>query len=487
AAGLGAPGPDDVAQAPQPAPTGTVTDPEIDATLDGYGQWIQTDDYGPVWRPDATVVGVDFTPYESGGSWVDTDAGWAFSCDYPWGWLPFHYGRWAWFHDYWGWVPGHRWGPAWVDWRHGNGVIGWRPRPPRILDHRPSIGHHGGGVLVRDHRHAEQHDAHWRFATTSNFARPHVRSHLYGNLAEGLRVTSKVAAPPLRARTTVRAADLMRNRFSAGGRPWAQGSGRFGGQVQVRDHRGFDPARGTPPGQAVRPGASTQDPARFGGQVQVRDHRGFDPARGTSPTQAGRPIPPAQDSGRFGSPQVRDHRGFDPRGTPPPTQAGQPTSPMPPTQAGRPISPMPSTQEPGRFGGPQVRDHRGADPARSYPPPGAYRPPVYRPGAEPSPPARTYQPYQPPARTYQPPPRTYQPPPPPVRTFQPPPRSAPMPSAPAPSHTWSAPSHVSSPPASAPSHSSSPPASAPSHSSAPSSSGSSSSSSSSSHGGGHRR
>ncbi|HEX8112046.1 MAG TPA: DUF6600 domain-containing protein, partial [Kofleriaceae bacterium] len=108
------PVPDDVAQVGGPPgapgvpgdPTTTVSDDEIDATLDGYGQWIDTEDYGQVWRPDATVVGVDFTPYESGGSWAYSDVGWAFVCDYPWGWLPFHYGRWAWFHGYWGWVPG---------------------------------------------------------------------------------------------------------------------------------------------------------------------------------------------------------------------------------------------------------------------------------------------------------------------------------------------------------------------------------------------
>src|ERR1700688_3632312 len=44
-------------------PTGDVNDVEIDATLDGYGQWEDNDDYGRVWRPDATVVGADFTPY----------------------------------------------------------------------------------------------------------------------------------------------------------------------------------------------------------------------------------------------------------------------------------------------------------------------------------------------------------------------------------------------------------------------------------------
>ncbi|HEU4729985.1 MAG TPA: DUF6600 domain-containing protein, partial [Kofleriaceae bacterium] len=133
----------EAAPTPEPPadPTGSVNDSEIEAALDGYGQWIDTDDYGQVWRPDATVVGVDFTPYESGGSWQLTDAGWAFACDYPWGWLPFHYGRWAWFHDYWGWVPGHRWGPAWVEWRHGGGVVGWRPLRPRVVDHRAGHEH----------------------------------------------------------------------------------------------------------------------------------------------------------------------------------------------------------------------------------------------------------------------------------------------------------------------------------------------------------
>lgn len=250
--------PDVAEAAPAPEgpadPTAGVTDVEIDATLDGYGQWIETDDYGPVWRPDATVVGVDFTPYESGGSWAYSDVGWAFACDYSWGWLPFHYGRWAWFNDYWGWVPGHRWSPAWVEWRHGGGVVGWRPMAPRIRDHRHGEPgwrdvHHGSGILVRDHRHAQQHDANWRFATVSDFGRPHIRSHLYRNPAEGLRVTSTVTAPPLRARTTVHAGDLMRSRFS-GGRSTQPG---YGSAPQIRDHRSSEPVRAYQPMQRDRP------------------------------------------------------------------------------------------------------------------------------------------------------------------------------------------------------------------------------------------
>jgi hypothetical protein len=251
---------DDVADAtPTPdgatAPTASVTEGEITATLDGYGQWIETDDYGQVWRPDATVVGVDFTPYESGGSWQYSDAGWAFACDYRWGWLPFHYGRWAWFHDYWGWVPGHRWSPAWVEWRHGGGIVGWRPRAPHVRDHR--VGgrdfHHGSGPVIRDHRHPEQHDASWRFAAVHDFGRPHIRSHLYRNPAEGLRVTSTVAAPPLRARTSVRSGDIMRNRFATDGRAMQPAPGRDGGPQQVRDHRSPEAGRAYQPAQGDRP------------------------------------------------------------------------------------------------------------------------------------------------------------------------------------------------------------------------------------------
>ncbi len=308
-------------------PTTTVSDDEIDTTLDGYGQWIDTDDYGQVWRPDATVVGVDFTPYESGGSWAYTDAGWAFACDYPWGWLPFHYGRWAWFHGYWGWVPGHRWGPAWVEWRHGGGVVGWRPLPPdRGSGHR----WHGGDAPFRDHRHAEQHDAHWRFATTSDFGRPHIRAHLYGNTAEGLRVTSAVAAPPIRGTTTVRATDLMRSRFAAGRLAQPGSSRGFG--PPVRDHRTEPTRTYQPPMRTYQPPVRTyQPPAQaYRPPVYQPPARSYQP-----PAQSYRPPvyqPPAQSyRPPVYQPPARSYQ--------PPTRSYQPPSPpsrswSPPSHAG---------------------------------------------------------------------------------------------------------------------------------------------------------
>ncbi|MDB4954318.1 MAG: hypothetical protein JWO36_1887 [Myxococcales bacterium] len=211
--------------------TGTVDDPEIDTTLQPYGEWITDDSYGRVWRPYATVVGVDFTPYETCGSWVNSDQGWAFDCDWSWGWLPFHYGRWGWFDDggYWGWVPGHEWTPAAVEWRHGNGYVGWRPLMPergQLRDHR---GEHTGPTF-HDHRGAVAHDSHWRFSTEGDFAKPHIHAHELRAPAEGLRTTAPVAQLPFRGAQQIRAADLMHARVAAspnlgttnGGRPVRQ-------------------------------------------------------------------------------------------------------------------------------------------------------------------------------------------------------------------------------------------------------------------------
>src|ERR1700733_12573363 len=157
--------------------TGDVNDVEIDATLDGYGQWEDNDDYGKVWRPDATAVGSAFTPYETAGSWVETDAGWGYSSEWDWGWLPFHYGRWGWFGNGWGWQPGHQWGAAWVDWRHGGGYVGWRPQSP--------IARVGGVGLA-------SHDSQWRFATEGDFGRAHIRAHEFKDPAGGFPATPPV-------------------------------------------------------------------------------------------------------------------------------------------------------------------------------------------------------------------------------------------------------------------------------------------------------
>jgi len=72
--------------------------------LDYYGNWRVTDEYGPVWVPDA--IASDWAPYST-GRWIwDPNYQWTWVDDAPWGWAPFHYGRWVYLGGYWAWAPG---------------------------------------------------------------------------------------------------------------------------------------------------------------------------------------------------------------------------------------------------------------------------------------------------------------------------------------------------------------------------------------------
>jgi hypothetical protein len=72
--------------------------------LDSYGNWSQDPTYGAVWMPRA--VPVNWAPYRVGHwAWV-SPWGWTWVDDAPWGFAPFHYGRWAQIGPRWAWVPG---------------------------------------------------------------------------------------------------------------------------------------------------------------------------------------------------------------------------------------------------------------------------------------------------------------------------------------------------------------------------------------------
>ncbi|HTV24454.1 MAG TPA: DUF6600 domain-containing protein [Polyangiaceae bacterium] len=107
---------------------------EFSPHLASYGYWVDDPFYGRVWVPSRGVVGGDFRPYVSGGHWELTSGDdWLWVSDYPFGWVTFHYGRWAWLSGGvgWGWVPGYVYSPAWVDFRIGSsGYVGWGPAAP---------------------------------------------------------------------------------------------------------------------------------------------------------------------------------------------------------------------------------------------------------------------------------------------------------------------------------------------------------------------
>jgi hypothetical protein len=110
------------------------------ADLDENGTWQTTPEYGAVWYPSS--VAADWAPYSDGywtnvggygPTWVDAA---------PWGYAPFHYGRWMRVGSRWGWCPGTYvarpiWAPALVGWYGGAGwgmsaslgrpVYGWVP------------------------------------------------------------------------------------------------------------------------------------------------------------------------------------------------------------------------------------------------------------------------------------------------------------------------------------------------------------------------
>jgi len=98
-----------------------------------YGTWMDDPQYGTIWQPNPSVVGGDFTPYQTAGHWVyDSDYTWV--SDYDWGWAPFHYGRWVSLPGRgWSWIPGKEYAGAWVTWRNGDdgyGFVGWAPTAP---------------------------------------------------------------------------------------------------------------------------------------------------------------------------------------------------------------------------------------------------------------------------------------------------------------------------------------------------------------------
>ena len=77
--------------------------------LDDYGTWKEEPEVGNVWVPNNEPP--DWAPY-SDGSWSYVGPwGWTWVGAEPWGFAPYHYGRWNNFGGYWGWCPGPIYAP----------------------------------------------------------------------------------------------------------------------------------------------------------------------------------------------------------------------------------------------------------------------------------------------------------------------------------------------------------------------------------------
>ncbi len=103
------------------------------ADLDAAGTWIESAEYGTAWRPPAPASG-NWTPFRD-GKWLWYEGlGYTWIAAEPWGWLPYHHGRWMHGGEGLGWLwspskdPSFRAGE--VYWMRAPGMAGWGPLAP---------------------------------------------------------------------------------------------------------------------------------------------------------------------------------------------------------------------------------------------------------------------------------------------------------------------------------------------------------------------
>jgi hypothetical protein len=112
--------------------------------LDRFGRWDRHPEHGAIWYPVDVRAG--WAPYRHGRwAWV-RPWGWTWVDEAPWGFAPFHYGRWVFWNSRWGWCPGAYvprpvFAPALVAWiggprlsvsvQIGGPPVGWVPLAPK--------------------------------------------------------------------------------------------------------------------------------------------------------------------------------------------------------------------------------------------------------------------------------------------------------------------------------------------------------------------
>jgi hypothetical protein len=302
------------------------------ADLDQYGAWQQGGDYGPVWIPR---VRAEWVPYRY-GHWVWIDPwGWTWIDDAPWGFAPFHYGRWVHLSAGWAWAPGRIvarpvYAPALVafvggaGWqasvRVGSEPVAWFPLGPR----EPFVP----GYRVSE-RYVQRVNVTHVNVTTVN-----VTNITYVNRAVPGAVTAVprdafVRARPVGAVAVAVPRESIRSAPSAAAAAVApQPASRIGEGARAS----------APPAAAVNRPVVVRRPPPEGGRAPVRRAEAPSAPRGpraTPPVQAPPPNPRAPErpqtpppSPAPPSPRVPERPQAQPR-TPPPPQPAQPPPPRP--------------------------------------------------------------------------------------------------------------------------------------------------------------
>jgi hypothetical protein len=185
--------------------------------LDSHGQWQQDSTHGTVWYPAGTPA--NWAPYRHGRwDWLEP-WGWTWIDDAPWGFAPFHYGRWTVIGSKWAWVPGR---------------IGLRPvYAPALV---AFLGGSTGGVNWSTTIGAGKPSVAWFPLAPGEAWQPSYRaSPVYmSNLNRGLTVSPNASYAHQRrpdALTAISAEDFHRGRPAKGN--WLRVAGNMLGGAQV--------------------------------------------------------------------------------------------------------------------------------------------------------------------------------------------------------------------------------------------------------------
>ena len=292
--------------------------------LDQHGAWRDDAEYGPIWYP--SNVGADWAPYRDGRwTWV-APWGWTWVDNAPWGYAPFHYGRWVMVDRRWCWAPGRNvgrpvWSPALVGWVGGSN---WNVTFGSGGAHRQAPAQGWYPLAPREVFAPSYHVSAERLHYINRFARPDVRPDPAHHA--GLTVVPQEQfghRGPVLVNTAPRATTLPQvvQNLPVGAPPAPLGAHRQGEVRDLRsvgdgrDGRGRDGRDGRPeqrPAPVVLTAPAVAAPARPAGVVAVQPGA---PVNLRDEQRNGR-----NENGRNGEEGRRDGRNDD--GRRPPVQAG---------------------------------------------------------------------------------------------------------------------------------------------------------------------
>ena len=120
-----------------PANASAQVPPEMTGAADlvRFGAWSVAPDGAHLWTPAKLPAG--WQPYRQGAWSWNSPWGWTWIDDQPWGFAPFHYGRWLPVKGRWAWTPG-RWGatrPVYAP-----ALVGWFGGPGLTVGDAPAVG-----------------------------------------------------------------------------------------------------------------------------------------------------------------------------------------------------------------------------------------------------------------------------------------------------------------------------------------------------------